>query len=175
MKNEVILVNNDDTPVGTMEKLEAHQKGLLHRAISIFIFNTNGQLLIQKRADHKYHSGGLWTNTCCSHPAPGELSLNAAHRRLGEEMGMQADLYFGFSFSYRCEFDNGLVEHEFDHTYFGVSDELPMINTDEASEYKYMYLHDIIKDIETNDDSYTEWFKICIHKVKEHVANKKTA
>lgn len=116
---EVILVNEKDEPIGTMEKLEAHQKGALHRAFSVFLFNPKGELLLQRRALHKYHSAGLWTNTCCSHPRPGEETSAAAHRRLKEEMGMEADLRFMTSFQYRSEFENGLTEHEFDHVFIG--------------------------------------------------------
>jgi isopentenyl-diphosphate delta-isomerase len=114
---QVILVNDRDEPIGLMEKLEAHQKGLLHRAFSIFIFNSSGELLLQRRSLHKYHSGGLWTNTCCSHPSPAEDILAAAQRRLNEEMGFTAPLEKIFDFIYKAEFDNGLVEYEFDHVF----------------------------------------------------------
>ncbi|HWL00253.1 MAG TPA: isopentenyl-diphosphate Delta-isomerase, partial [Parapedobacter sp.] len=115
MEEHVILVDEHDHAIGTMEKLTAHREGLLHRAISVFIFNDQGELLLQQRAAHKYHSADLWTNTCCSHPMPGETAMDAAHRRLGEEMRMKADLSFAFSFQYRAAFDNGLTEHELDH------------------------------------------------------------
>ena len=129
---EVQLVDTQDNPNGSMEKLEAHEKGLLHRALSVLIINTNKEILLQRRALGKYHSPGLWTNTCCSHPYPGENPTEAANRRLKEEMGMVADLEFAFKFQYKCDFDNGLIEHELDHVFMGKTDDIPHLNTDEA-------------------------------------------
>ena len=167
MEELVILVDTNDSPIGQMEKLEAHQKGELHRAFSIFIFNTKGELLLQQRALDKYHSGGLWTNTCCSHPRPGEDNLAAANRRLKEEMGMKANLTPAFSFKYRAEFESGLIEHEYDHVFFGKSDLLPVINKEEVEQYKYINLDTLKQELLLYPDHYTPWLKICLEKVIE--------
>ena len=124
-EEKVILVDKNDNQVGLMPKLEAHEKGLLHRAFSIFIFNSRYELLLQKRASSKYHSGGLWTNTCCSHPREGEDTLDAANRRLDEEMGIKTSLRKVYDFIYKAELDNQLTEHEFDHVFYGVCDSDP--------------------------------------------------
>lgn len=163
---EVILVDEQDVQVGVMEKMEAHEKGLLHRAFSVFIFNDNNELLLQKRASSKYHSGGLWTNTCCSHPRPGETLLAAAHRRMMEEMGFDCELQTAFSFRYRAELDNNLIECELDHVVFGKSSKQPKPNPDEVDEYKWMSLSKIEQDIKQNEANYTEWFKICFDEVQ---------
>lgn len=162
---KVILVDENDVPVGEMEKIEAHEKALLHRAFSILIFNSKNELLIQQRAHSKYHSPGLWTNTCCSHQRPGESTMDAAKRRLDEEMGMSAKLEPSFSFIYKAPFDNGLTEHEFDHVLIGYSDDLPVINPDEAANYSYKGLEEIKSDIKTSPEQYTEWFKILIERI----------
>ena len=167
MEERVILVDTNDSPIGQMEKLEAHQKGELHRAFSIFIFNTKRELLLQQRALDKYHSGGLWTNTCCSHPRPGEDNLAAANRRLKEEMGMKANLTPAFSFTYRAEFESGLIEHEYDHVFFGKSDLLPVINKEEVEQYKYINLDTLKQELLLYPDHYTPWLKICLEKVIE--------
>src|SRR5687767_9845264 len=135
MSDQVILVNENDEQLGVMDKMEAHHKGVLHRAFSIFIFNTKGEMLLQQRAEHKYHSGGLWTNACCSHPAPGEETNDAAERRLQEEMGFSTSLVKVLDFTYRAEFDNGLVEHEFDHVYLGLYNGDIHPNPDEVQNY----------------------------------------
>lgn len=160
MEEQVILVDEQDRAIGTLEKLEAHREGLLHRAISVFIFDDQGRLLLHQRAAHKYHSANLWTNTCCSHPRPGESAKDAAHRRLREEMGMEADLSFAFSFRYRAVFDNGLTEHEFDHVFIGRSSGLPSPNPAEVASYRWYSRSDIEHDIAAHADSYTEWFKL---------------
>jgi len=160
--DKVILVDESDRVVGESEKLKAHKDGLLHRAFSIFIFNSDNKLLIHKRAANKYHSAGLWTNTCCSHPKPGETTIEAAIRRLNEEMGMHCKLNFAFSFVYETTFDNGLIEHEYDHVFIGVSDELPTPNPTEVSDWQYANLQDIQTDIQNRPSEYTEWFKICV-------------
>lgn len=166
-EEEVILVDKHDVEQGTMEKMEAHKNGgTLHRAFSVFVFNTKGELLLQRRALHKYHSGGLWTNTCCSHPRPGETVREAGHRRLVEEMGMQCKLVELFSFEYKAELDGGMTEWELDHVLLGLSNKEPSINEEEVAEFKYMPLDDIDEDLNKNPQNYTEWFKICFERVK---------
>jgi len=162
MIEEVILVDEKDREIGKMEKLEAHQKGLLHRAISVFIFNENKEMLLQKRAMTKYHSPGLWTNTCCSHPRVGETALAAASRRLFEEMGIKTELQFKTTFMYRSEFDNGLIEHEFDHVFTGTYNAMPQINPDEVDSFCWMSKDEIKKEISLNPEAYTTWFRIAI-------------
>ena len=159
-KENVILVDENDNQVGLMPKLEAHEKGLLHRAFSIFIFNSKYELLLQKRASSKYHSGGLWTNTCCSHPREGEDTTDAANRRLIEEMGIETSLRKVHDFIYKAELDNNLTEHEFDHVFYGVYNEDPVINKDEADDFKWIDMGLLNEDIKINGDNYTVWFKI---------------
>ena len=159
-EDNVILVDKNDNRVGLMPKLEAHQKGVLHRAFSVFIFNNKYELLLQKRASSKYHSGGLWTNTCCSHPREDEDILDAANRRLIEEMGIETSLRKVYEFTYKAELDNDLIEHEFDHVFYGVYNEDPSINTDEADGFKWIDMDSLNEDIKTNGDIYTVWFKI---------------
>ena len=156
----VILVDEKDNQVGLMPKLEAHQKGLLHRACSEFIFNSDYKLLLQKRASSKYHSGGLWTNTCCSHPRDGEDIIDAANRRLNEEMGIKTSLRKVFDFIYTAELDNNLIENEFDHVLYGVYDIDPILNKEEAEDFKWIDMETLKNDIENNTDQYTVWFKI---------------
>ena len=169
---KVILVDKNDQMLGLMEKQEAHVKGLLHRAFSIFIFNKDNKLLIQKRAFHKYHSGGLWTNTCCSHPRENETTIEAAHRRLNEEMGMKCKLELKFNFIYKAQLDNNLYEHEFDHVFFGFSNDLPKINKQEVDSYKYESLNFLKEDIILSPNKYTEWFKICFQEVDKNFISK---
>ena len=159
-EEKVILVDKNDNQVGLMPKLEAHEKGVLHRAFSIFIFNSNYELLLQKRASSKYHSGGLWTNTCCSHPREGEDILDAANRRLDEEMGIKTSLRKVYDFIYKAELDNQLTEHEFDHVFYGVFDKDPILNEDEAEDFKWVDMETLNNDIIKNEDNYTVWFKI---------------
>ena len=165
MIEKVILVDKNDNELGTMEKQEAHVKGLLHRAFSVFIFNDKNELLLQRRAVNKYHSGGLWTNTCCSHPRQNEKTEDAAKRRLLEEMGMRSTLKKQFDFVYKAKLDNNLYEHEFDHVFFGFTNDLPIINPEEVEEYTYKTLEDIGNEMKTIPDKYTEWFKICFREV----------
>ena len=165
MIEQVILVNEIDEAIGTMEKLEAHQKGLLHRAFSVFIFNDKNELLLQRRALTKYHSAGLWTNTCCSHPRPNEATLNAANRRLMEEMGFETKLTFKTSFIYKTEFENGLTEHEFDHVFFGTSNANPIPNKDEVDSFVWIAIEDVKQKIKQNPNEFTSWFKIFVAKV----------
>ena len=159
-EEKVILVDKNDNQVGLMPKLEAHEKGVLHRAFSIFIFNSKYELLLQKRASSKYHSGGLWTNTCCSHPREGEETLDAANRRLDEEMGIKTSLRKVYDFIYKAELDNQLTEHEFDHVFYGVFDKDPILNKDEAEDFKWVDMETLNNDIIKNEDNYTVWFKI---------------
>src|SRR5687768_1222605 len=137
MVSEVILVNERDEAIGKMEKMEAHRKALLHRAFSVFIFNSNGDMLLQQRADNKYHSAGLWTNACCSHPLPGEETASAAARRLHEELGFSTPLRKAFTFTYRSDFENGLTEHEIDHVFTGIFDGEVFPNESEVKNYTY--------------------------------------
>lgn len=162
---EVILVNDKDEVIGFEDKLVAHEKGLKHRAISVLIFNSSGEWLLQKRAISKYHSGGLWTNTCCSHPYPEETTRTSAERRLMEEMGMKTELNYLFDFSYCVELDNNLTENELDHVFIGKTDKKPNINTDEACDYRYITTELLEKEIKTHPERYTEWFKIIFDKV----------
>ena len=159
-EEKVILVDKNDNQIGFMPKLEAHQKGVLHRAFSIFIFNNKYELLLQKRASSKYHSGGLWTNTCCSHPREDEDILDAANRRLIEEMGIETILRKVYEFTYKAELDNDLTEHEFDHVFYGVYNEDPEINPDEADDFKWIDMDSLYEEIKKNGDIYTVWFKI---------------
>lgn len=165
MSNQVVLVNENDDEIGLMPKLEAHQKGALHRAFSVFIFNTKGEILLQQRAFGKYHSEGLWSNTCCSHPYPNESTLNGAKRRLYEEMGIHSPLNFLYSFQYQAAVDNGLIEHELDHIFWAISDETPEINVEEVLDYKYISSQELSEDMVRNPGNYTEWFKICFDEV----------
>lgn len=169
MAENVILVDEQDNELGLMEKMEAHRKGLLHRAFSVFVINSEGELMLQQRAKHKYHSGGLWTNTCCSHPRVGETTEAAAHRRLVEEMGFDCHLEKLFDFVYSAELDQGLTEHEFDHLFVGYYNDPPHINEDEVSDWKWCRLEDISKDISDNPDQYTEWFKIIYNRFTENI------
>lgn len=164
-EDQVILVDTHDKAIGTMGKLEAHEKGLLHRAFSVFIFNDKQELLLQRRALSKYHSAGLWTNTCCSHPRPDEDTLDAANRRLKEEMGLSALLEHKLEFIYKTPFDNGLTEHEYDHVFFGTSNTLPIIDPQEVDSYRYISLQDLKKEISAQPGNFTSWFKIVMEKV----------
>ena len=160
----VILVDENDNQLGLMEKIEAHEKALLHRAFSVFIFNKRGELMLQQRALHKYHSPGLWTNTCCSHQRDGESNIEAGKRRLMEEMGFVVELEESTSFIYKAAFDNGLTEHEYDHVMTGYYDKAPEINTDEVADWKWMLMADVKRDIQLNPKNYTAWFKIIFDK-----------
>jgi isopentenyl-diphosphate delta-isomerase len=163
---EVILVNEKDAPTGVLEKMEAHEKGLLHRAFSIFIFNSRGEMLLQQRALNKYHSGGLWTNACCSHPLPGEVTLIAAQRRLQEEMGFNVPLEKVFDFIYKCEFDNGLTEHEFDHVWAGEYDGGVLFNQEEVMDVCYKRMQELGESLITHPQKYTAWFHLAFPKIE---------
>jgi isopentenyl-diphosphate Delta-isomerase len=172
---QVILVDDQDNPIGLMEKLEVHEKAILHRAFSVFIFNHQGELLLQQRALSKYHSAGLWTNTCCSHPRPNETTKAAANRRLLEEMGFETSLEKVFDFIYLANFDNGLTEHEFDHVFIGFYEGTILPNTAEVNSFKYISLEEIDTQLINTPDKYTEWFKIAYPKVKAWWDLQKTA
>jgi isopentenyl-diphosphate Delta-isomerase len=165
-EQQVILVNNNDEILGVMEKMEAHQKGMLHRAFSIFIFNNKGEMLLQQRATGKYHSGGLWTNACCSHPRPGEETIAAAKRRLKEELGFETDITKIFDFVYRVELDNELTEHEFDHVFAGEYNGVVRFNTEEVKDICYRNPDEIRHSLELNPEKYTEWFRIAFPRIE---------
>lgn len=164
----VVLVDEKDTQIGIMEKMAAHIVPRLHRAFSIFIFNSKGEMLLQQRALTKYHSPGLWTNTCCSHPRNGESLEQATARRLKEEMGLTCDMHEVFTFIYKAPVGLGLIEHEYDHVWFGTTDDTPVINTEEVASFKYMSLDDVASDMEAHPECYTEWFKISFEEVIRH-------
>lgn len=168
-EEQVILVNEYDEQIGLMPKLEAHEKAVLHRAFSVFVFNNKNELMLQQRALHKYHSPGLWTNTCCSHQRDGESNLQAGIRRLQEEMGFVTPLKETISFIYKAPFDNGLTEHELDHIMVGSYEDAPIINPDEVADWKWMPLEDVKQDIDDNPQLYTAWFKIIFEKFYEHI------
>lgn len=161
----VVLVDEKDNPLGTMEKMEAHVKGIMHRAFSVFLFNEKNELMLQQRALSKYHSPGLWTNTCCSHPRKNEITINAAHRRMVEEMGFDCDFEEAFSFTYKADVGQGLIEHEFDHVFIGHTALQPNINPEEVNDWKYMQMEDIEKDMELHPENYTVWFRIAFQEV----------
>jgi len=169
LEEKVILVSEVDEQLGLMAKMEAHEKGILHRAFSVFIFNKKGELLLQQRALDKYHSPGLWTNTCCSHQRDGESNIEAGKRRLQEEMGFNCDLKELFWFVYKASFDNGLTEHELDHVMIGHYEDDPIVNLDEAAAFKWMTLEDVKKDMELQPELYTEWFKIIFNEYDQRL------
>lgn len=168
-EEKVILVNENDEKIGLMPKLEAHEKGVLHRAFSVFILNDQNELMLQQRASHKYHSPSLWTNTCCSHQRDGESNLEAGKRRLQEEMGFSTDLEEVVSFIYKAPFDNGLTEHEYDHVLMGNYNNAPMINVEEVEDWKWMPLEAVKNDIKLQPDLYTAWFKIIFEKFYDYL------
>lgn len=172
MEEQLILVDEKDNQIGTMDKLSVHQKGLLHRAFSIFIFNSKDELLLQQRAAHKYHSPLLWSNTCCSHPLNNDNISDTINRRLKDEMGLKCNMQHAFSFIYKCVFENGLTEHEFDHVYFGRSDDLPKPNPQEVKDWKYISLKNLQKEISSNPENFSEWLKICLPEVFRHSKSK---
>jgi isopentenyl-diphosphate delta-isomerase len=166
-EERVVLVDSDDRVLGEMEKLLAHRTGRLHRALSVFVFNSRGELLLQQRSLGKYHSGGLWTNTCCSHPRPGEAVQDAAVRRLGEEMGLQCPIEHRFAFVYRSELDHGLIEHEFDHVFIGHSDAEPEPDPSEVSDWRYASAESIRSELIQDPGRFTSWFRICFESAVE--------
>jgi isopentenyl-diphosphate Delta-isomerase len=162
MTDEIILVNENDEQIGTAGKLEAHERGVLHRAFSVFLFNTQGQMLLQQRALSKYHSAGLWTNACCSHPLPGEDIERAAHRRLQEELGFDTKLTKAFEFTYKATFDNGLTEYEYDHVFIGTYNDSIKFNKAEVNSISYVDISNLTKQIKDNPHQFTAWFKIAL-------------
>jgi isopentenyl-diphosphate Delta-isomerase len=170
LKQEVILVDENDKEIGTEEKMKVHMEGKLHRAFSIFIFNSKNEVLLQRRALDKYHAAGLWANSCCSHPRPSEKTLESAHRRLKEEMGFDCQLKEIFTFTYKIIFENGLTEHEIDHVIIGKYNSNPKINEEEVAEYKWVSKEELIKDVKKNPEKYAPWFKICYERVFDFVS-----
>lgn len=170
---EVILVNELDEELGSMEKMEAHEKAVLHRAFSVFLFDRKGNMLLQQRADSKYHSPSLWTNACCSHPMPGEETKQAALRRLQEELGFTATIKKAFHFTYKAAFDNGLTEHEFDHVFVGEYEGEIKLNTEEVNDICYKSMSEIKQELENNSHLYTEWFKIAFPLLEEWLQTQK--
>jgi isopentenyl-diphosphate Delta-isomerase len=164
MLDNIILLDENDNEIGAEEKIKAHKNGKLHRAFSIFILNSKGELLLQQRAKNKYHSGGLWSNTCCGHPRPDEDLISAAHRRLKEEMGFDCPLKYAFKFRYEAVLKNGLIENEIDNVLIGESDREPKINNKETSDFKWISIEKLKTDIVLNDNLYTIWFKIILMK-----------
>ncbi|HEU5291218.1 MAG TPA: isopentenyl-diphosphate Delta-isomerase [Cyclobacteriaceae bacterium] len=159
----VILVDKDDNELGTMEKMEAHRKGVLHRAFSVLLFNSKGEMLLQKRSQDKYHSAGLWTNTCCSHPKPNEPIDTAVQRRLFEEMGIITQPEFAYKFQYQVALGNNLIEHELDHVFIGWFDGAPAVNSGEVEHWKFANVQDIKEDIAKKPNEYTFWFKLILN------------
>ena len=172
IEEQVILVNEQDEPIGLMNKMEAHEKAVLHRAFSVFVLNDKNEVMLQQRAHHKYYSPLLWTNTCCSHQRAGETNIEAGKRRLFEEMGFETELKELFHFIYKAPFDNGLTEHELDHVMIGYYNDAPVINLDEVESWKWMPIEAIKDDMLANPNSYTVWFKIIFdefyHYLEEH-------
>lgn len=168
VEEKVILVDVNDNPIGLMNKLEAHEKAVLHRAFSVFILNDKNELMLQQRANHKYHSPLLWTNTCCSHQRENETNIQAGTRRLREEMGFETELKEMFHFIYKAPFDNGLTEHELDHVMLGYYNDIPDINEDEVESWKWMKIEDVKNDMITNPNLYTVWFKIIFEEFYHH-------
>jgi len=167
---QVILVDSSDNELGVEGKMSVHRSGKLHRAVSVFVFDSGGRLLLQRRASGKYHSGGLWSNTCCSHPRPNEDQANAARRRLGEEMGIDCEVQHVFSFTYRALLDSQLIEHEYDHVYFSKYDGEPIPNPEEVEDWKWVGLGQLRQDMTDNPNRYSAWSMVCIEKVLAAVA-----
>jgi len=167
MEQQVILVNEKDEVKGTAGKMEVHRKGLLHRAFSVFVFNKRGEMLLQQRAMNKYHSGGLWTNACCSHPEPEEETKRGAMRRLKEELGFETPVEKIFDFVYKATFDNGLTEHEFDHVFSGEYEGKLNVNPDEVNDFCYKEISEIKDTMQTHPQKYTAWFHLAFPKIEE--------
>jgi isopentenyl-diphosphate delta-isomerase len=171
MEDTILVIDETDKEIGNGSKMDIHRRGILHRAFSIFVFNSKGKLLIQQRLKNKYHSGGLWTNTCCSHQRLGETLEESTHRRLIEEMGFDCELTEIFTFKYRANLDHDLIENELDHVFIGRYEKDPLPNIDEVEGFKWISVADIQKDIKKNPDNYTYWFKLVVNRVIEHYLN----
>ena len=171
-EERVILVDENDKEMGTEEKMKAHVENKMHRAISVFVFNSKGEMMLQRRAMSKYHSPGLWSNTCCTHPRLGEENIDAAKRRLKEEMGFECELKEIFSFTYNIELGKNLYENEFDHVFFGTFDGEPNLNPDETDDYKFVSIAELEKDAKENPDNYTYWFRVALERVLDYFRNK---
>ncbi|MGV4529107.1 isopentenyl-diphosphate Delta-isomerase [Ornithobacterium rhinotracheale] len=170
-EEQVVLINEQDQVQGLMGKMQAHQEGVLHRAFSVFVFNDKNETLLQQRAHGKYHSPGLWTNTCCSHPRENETYVEAAHRRIQEEMGFDCELKPAFHFIYKADVGLGLIEHELDHVFVGNFDGTPIPNPEEVADFKWISMDDLVKDVAQNPQNYTEWFKIILNQYLQHLNN----
>lgn len=168
-RNKVVLVDENDQPIGEMDKMEAHEKGILHRAFSIFILNSKGEMLIHQRANKKYHGGGLWTNACCSHPQWGEDIKESAEQRLQFEMGLQCNLKKVFAFVYHTPVENDLIEHEYDHVLVGYTDLLPIPNADEVENYQWIERSDLLKKVTDQPDLFTYWFRMALPRIIAHI------
>lgn len=164
---KVILVDTRDKEIGVCDKILAHEQGRLHRAFSVLVFNSQNELIIQKRASNKYHCGGLWSNTCCSHPEPKKDLKKAAEKRLQEEMGLKCSLFKAFHLIYKASFLNGLTEYEFDHVFIGRTDAVPVINGSEAEQWKYVGLKELDRELIDNENHFTPWLKIILKKIEE--------
>lgn len=169
MSEWVVLVKENDEVIGTMEKLQAHQNGLLHRAFSVFLFNNKGEVLLQRRAKTKYHSPNQWTNACCSHPRIDETYAQAATRRLKEELGIETEIIEKFHFIYKADVGQGLWEHELDYVFIGTYEGDFHLNPNEVSEVRYISMEQLEKEINQNPENFTEWFKIILKEYKEHL------
>jgi isopentenyl-diphosphate delta-isomerase len=169
---KVILVNEQDSELGLMEKMEAHRRGLLHRAFSVFVLNSKRELMLQQRALEKYHSGGLWTNTCCSHPRKGETVEQAAHRRMQEEMGFDCSLAKELEFTYRAELDKNMIEHEYDHLFIGYYEGEPQLNREEAMNWRWVDVDILAKEIQERPEEFTAWFKIIYQQFMQAIKTK---
>lgn len=172
-RTEVILVDEQDKEIGTCEKMQAHHDGILHRAFSVFVFDREGRMLLQQRAAEKYHSGSLWTNACCSHPQPGEETLSSAKRRLREELGFETDIEKVFHFVYRAEFENGLIEHEFDHVFAGEYEGQINFNRDEVMDVAYRTVEQIHDELRSDPQKYTPWFHLAFPKIESWWTSRK--
>lgn len=169
MRNQVILVDKEGQEIGTMEKMQAHIEGVLHRAFSVFLFNDNGEILLQQRAAHKYHSAQEWTNACCSHPQPGEDTKQSAADRLMEEMGIETELSLLFETTYHLPVAGDLIEHEFDYVYLGIFNGQPIPNPEEVMDWKWVALEEVERDIQANPQRFTPWFKFLLPELKKQV------
>lgn len=175
MREMVVLTDADDVEMGVLEKLQAHRTGVMHRAFSIFLLNTAGELLLQRRAVGKYHSGGLWSNACCGHPRPGEDTLEAATRRMTEELGLTSELTHLFSFVYTAELDGGLVEHELDHVFVGWTDEVPNPDPEEVGDWRWMGVEQIRTWLEVEPEAFTAWFTPALERLLQPGTNSNRA